>query len=103
MAPQLSEIEVRILGALVEKESTTPEYYPPLFTPLVNGSNQKSNGDPVMTLDEESVRQGLRSLSEQAVVRSAGGYSRVEKFDPRLNELYIFHRHEIAALCVLLL
>src|SRR5882757_11409193 len=103
MAPQLSEIEVRILGALVEKESTTPEYYPLSLNALVNACNQKSNRDPVMTLDEESVRQALRSLSEQALVRSAGGDSRVAKFEHRLNELYNFHRHEIAVLCVLLL
>src|SRR5882762_3974976 len=103
MAPQLSEIEVRVLGALVEKESTTPEYYPLSLNTLVNACNQKSNRDPVMTLDEESVRQALRSLSDQAMVRSAGGDSRVAKFEHRLNELYNFHRHEIAVLCVLLL
>jgi len=103
MAQQLSEIEVRILGALVEKESTTPEYYPLSLNALVNACNQKSNRDPVMTLDEESVRQALRSLSDQALVRSAGGDSRVPKFEHRLNELYNFHRHEIAVLCVLLL
>jgi uncharacterized protein YceH (UPF0502 family) len=99
MAPQLSEVEVRVLGALVEKESTTPEYYPLSLNALANACNQKSNRDPVMTLDEEAVR----SLSEQALVRSAGGDSRVAKFEHRLNELYNFHRHEIAVLCVLLL
>jgi len=103
MAPQLSEIEVRVLGALVEKENTTPEYYPLSLNALVNACNQKSNRDPVMTLDEEAVRQALRSLSDQALVRSAGGDSRVPKFEHRLNELYNFHRHEIAVLCVLLL
>src|SRR5882724_12953557 len=103
MALQFSDIEARVLGALVEKESTTPEYYPLSLNALVNACNQKSNRDPVMTLDEESVRQALRSLSEQALVRSAGGDSRVAKFEHRLNELYNFHRHEIAVLCVLLL
>jgi uncharacterized protein YceH (UPF0502 family) len=103
MALQLSEIEARVLGALVEKESTTPEYYPLSLNALVNACNQKSNRDPVMTLEEESVRHALRSLSEQALVRSAGGDSRVPKFEHRLNELYNFHRHEIAVLCVLLL
>jgi uncharacterized protein len=103
MGPQLSEIEVRVLGALVEKESTTPEYYPLSLNAVVNACNQKSNRDPVMTLDEESVRQALRSLSEQALARSAGGDSRVPKFEHRLNELYNFHRHEIAILCILLL
>jgi len=103
MAPQLSQIEARVLGALVEKETTTPEYYPLSLNALVNACNQKSNRDPVMTLGEEAVRQALRSLSDQAMVRSAGGDSRVAKFEHRLNELYNFHRHEIAVLCVLLL
>jgi uncharacterized protein YceH (UPF0502 family) len=103
MAPQLTEIEVRVLGALVEKETTTPEYYPLSLNALVNACNQKSNRDPVMELEEEAVRKALRSLSDQAMVRSAGGDSRVAKFEHRLNELYNFHRHEIAVLCVLLL
>jgi hypothetical protein len=103
MGLQLSEVEVRVLGALVEKESTTPEYYPLSLNALVNACNQKSNRDPVMTLDEKTVRHALRSLSDQALVRSAGGDSRVAKFEHRLSELYNFHRHEIAVLCVLLL
>jgi uncharacterized protein len=103
MGLQLSEAEVRVLGALVEKESTTPEYYPLSLNALVNACNQKSNREPVMTLDEDTVRQALRSLSDQALVRSAGGDSRVPKYEHRLNELYNFHRHEIAVLCVMLL
>ncbi len=103
MPLQLSDIEARVLGALVEKETTTPEYYPLSLNALVNACNQKSNRDPVMTLGEDPVRQALRSLSDQALVRSAGGDSRVPKFEHRLNELYNFHRHEIAVLCVLLL
>lgn len=103
MGLQLTDTEVRVLGALLEKESTTPEYYPLSLNALVNACNQKSNREPVMTLDEESVRHALRSLSDQALVRSAGGDSRVPKFEHRLNELYNFHRHEIAVLCVLLL
>src|ERR1700693_4112554 len=103
MALELSEVQLRVLGALVEKEATTPEYYPLSLNALVNACNQKSNREPVMSLDEESVRHALRSLSDQALVRSAGGDSRVAKFEHRLNELYNFHRHEIALLCVLLL
>ncbi|HEX8872580.1 MAG TPA: DUF480 domain-containing protein, partial [Candidatus Acidoferrum sp.] len=61
------------------------------------------NRDPVMTLDEDAVRQALRSLTEQALVRAAGGDSRVAKFEERLSELYNFHRHEVAVLCVLFL
>src|SRR5215469_6902941 len=91
MSPELSEVEVRVLGALVEKEVTTPEYYPLSLNALINACNQKSNRDPVMTLDE------------QYIVRSASGDSRVAKFEHRLNEFYNFHRHEIAVLCVLML
>jgi len=103
MTLQLSDVEARVLGALVEKEITTPEYYPLSLNALLNACNQKSNREPVMTLQEDTVRQALRSLSDQALVRSASGDSRVAKFEHRLNEVYNFHRHEIAVLCVLLL
>lgn len=100
---QLNETEVRVLGALVEKEITTPEYYPLSLNALLNACNQKSNREPVMNLDEDGVRQALRSLTEQYLVRSASGDSRVAKYEHRLNETYNFHRHEIAVLCVLML
>lgn len=103
MALELSTIEVRVLGALVEKEITTPEYYPLSVNALMNACNQKSNREPVMTLDEEAIRKALRSLTDQALVRPASEDSRVAKFEHRLNELYNFHRHEIAVLCVLML
>jgi len=70
---------------------------------LVNACNQKSNREPVMNLDEDAVRGALRSLSDQFMARSAGGDSRVAKYEHRVNELFNFHRHEIAVLCVLLL
>src|SRR5215470_8314515 len=100
---RLSAAEARVLGSLLEKEIATPEYYPLSLNALLNACNQKSNREPVMSLDEDAVRHALRSLTEQALVRSAGGDSRVAKFEHRLNELYNFHRHEIAVLCVLLL
>jgi uncharacterized protein len=103
MALELSENEVRVLGALIEKETTTPEYYPLSLNALVNACNQKSNRDPVMTLDEDAVRHALRALTDRAMARSASSDSRVAKFEHRLNELYNFHRHELAVLCVLLL
>jgi uncharacterized protein len=102
MGLELNEGEVRVLGALVEKETTTPEYYPLSLNALVNACNQKSNREPVMTLDEDAVRKALRSLTDQALVRAASG-DRVAKFEHRLNELYNFHRHEMAVLCVLML
>ncbi len=100
---QLTPVEARVLGCLVEKEITTPEYYPLSINALLNACNQKSNRDPVMSLDEDAVRQALRSLSEQFLARSASSESRVAKFEHRLQELFNFHRHEIALLCVLLL
>lgn len=100
---ELSPVEVRVLGALVEKEITTPEYYPLSLNALANACNQKSNREPVMTLDEDTVRKALRTLTDHYFVRSASGDSRVPKFEHRLNELYNFHRHEIAVLCVLML
>lgn len=103
MTFQLTDTEVRALGALIEKEITTPEYYPLSLNALVNACNQKSNRDPVMTLDEDAVRSALRSLADQSLARSAGGDSRVSKYEHRVNELFNFHRHEIAVLCVLLL
>ena len=103
MSMELSDVEVRVLGALVEKEVTTPEYYPLSLNALTNACNQKSNREPVMTLDEDAVRRALRSLTDQYIVRSASGDSRVAKFEHRLNEFYNFHRHEIAVLCVLML
>lgn len=103
MSLELNPVEVRVLGALVEKEITTPEYYPLSLNALMNACNQKSNREPVMTLGEDNVRKALRSLTDQALVRPASGDSRVPKFEHRLNELYNFHRHEIAVLGVLML
>ena len=103
MKMNLDELEIRVLGTLIEKELSTPENYPLSVNTLVSACNQKSNREPVMALSEDEVRQALRSLGEQALARAAGGDSRVAKFEHRLNELYNFHRHEIAVLCVLLL
>jgi uncharacterized protein len=100
----LSDAECRILGSLIEKEITTPEYYPLSLNALMNACNQKSNRDPVMTLDESAVREALHSLSHQSLVRSVSGSdSRVTKYEHRLQEAFNFYRHEIALLCVLLL
>jgi len=100
----LNEVECRVLGALIEKEITTPEYYPLSLNALVNACNQKSNRDPVMNLDEAAVRQALHSLDGQSLVRSVSASdSRVTKYEHRLQETFNFYRHEVAILCVLLL
>lgn len=99
----LSDAEVRVLGCLVEKEITTPEYYPLSLNALVHACNQKSNRDPLMNLDEDAVRQALRTLGEQMLARSAGTDSRVAKYEHRLAETFNFTRLETAILCELLL
>jgi uncharacterized protein YceH (UPF0502 family) len=100
----LNEVECRVLGALIEKEITTPEYYPLSLNALVNACNQKSNRDPVMNLDEATVRRALHSLDGQSLVRYVSASdSRVTKYEHRLQEAFNFYRHEIAILCVLLL
>jgi uncharacterized protein YceH (UPF0502 family) len=99
----LTAAQARVLGSLVEKEGTTPEYYPLSLNALLNACNQKSNRDPVVTLDEDAVRQALHSLNQHGLARSAATDGRVAKFEHRLNEVFNFHRHELALLCVLLL
>src|SRR5467141_1832377 len=66
----LNEVECRVLGSLIEKEITTPEYYPLSLNALLNACNQKSNREPVTNLDEAAVRQALHSLDGQSLVRS---------------------------------
>lgn len=101
---QLSEVAARVLGALVEKEITTPEYYPLSLNALVNACNQKSNREPVMNLDEDAVTAALRSLSDLELAGAANtNDSRVRKYEHRLGEAFNFTRPEIAILCVLLL
>jgi uncharacterized protein YceH (UPF0502 family) len=99
----LSASEARVLGCLVEKEITTPEYYPLSLNALIHACNQKSNRDPLMNLDEDEVRHALRALGEQALARSASGDSRVAKYEHRLSDTFNFTRPETAILCELLL
>jgi uncharacterized protein YceH (UPF0502 family) len=96
--------EARALGALIEKDITTPEYYPLSLNALVNACNQKSNRDPVMQLDENTVRDALAALQDHRLAGPAGGAdSRVAKYEHRTQEVFNFTRAEVAALCVLLL
>jgi uncharacterized protein YceH (UPF0502 family) len=100
----LTEIETRVLGSLIEKDITTPDYYPLSLNALVNACNQKNNREPVMTLDESAVRDALASLQEKRLAGPASGAdSRVTKFEHRLQEVFNFDRREIAVVCVLLL
>jgi len=101
---KLTAAEARVLGALVEKEVTTPDYYPLTLNALLNACNQRSNREPMMNLDEDDVRQALRGLEEKHLAgraRSADG--RVTKYEHWLGEAFNFSRAETALMCVLLL
>jgi uncharacterized protein len=85
MKIQLSPLEARILGALIEKEITTPDQYPLSLNALVNACNQKTNRDPVLSLDESTVQQALDGLSKRHLVLERSGFgSRVVKYRHRL-------------------
>ncbi len=100
----LTQNEARVLGALIEKDITTPEYYPLSLNALVNACNQKSNRDPVMQLDENAVRDALIGLQERRLAGPASGAdSRVTKYEHRTQEVFNFTRAEVAVLCTLLL
>jgi len=88
----------------LEKEITTPDYYPLSLNALVNACNQKSNRDPVMTLEEDSVGNALRTLNDNSLARSVSAAdSRVTKYEHRLQEAFNFDRREAAIFCELLL
>ena len=100
----LTAAQARVLGALIEKAVTTPEYYPLSLNALINACNQRSNREPVMNLDEDDVRQALHGLENKGLagrVRSADG--RVTKYEHWLGEAFNFGRAEEALVCVLLL
>src|ERR1700688_4511400 len=100
----LSDVEVRVLGSLIEKDITTPDYYPLSLNALMNACNQKHNREPVMALSEDAVRAALDSLQGQRLAGPASGAdSRVTKYEHRLQEAFNFDRRETQILCVLLL
>jgi uncharacterized protein YceH (UPF0502 family) len=96
--------EVRVLGALLEKDITTPEYYPLTLNALVNACNQKSSREPIVNYGEEVVTEALASLQYKGLaLRISGAGHRVEKFGHRLGEKLNLGRREMALLCVLML
>jgi uncharacterized protein YceH (UPF0502 family) len=100
----LNQVETRVLGSLIEKDITTPDYYPLSLNALINACNQKNNRDPVMTLDEDAVRQALDTLQANRLAGpTSSADSRVTKYEHRLQEVFNFTRGETAVLCVLLL
>lgn len=100
----LTANEARVLGCLIEKDITTPDNYPLSLNSLVNACNQKSNRDPVMTLDEDSVLSALDGLNQQHLAGTAGGAdSRVTKYEHRVYDALKLGRREIAIICELLI
>lgn len=99
---ELNVVEARVLGSLMEKEITTPEYYPLSLNALVNACNQKSSRDPVMELGEADVRTALFDLEGLGLVRTLAD-TRVSKFENRTRDGLNLRRDEFAVICLLLL
>jgi uncharacterized protein YceH (UPF0502 family) len=98
----LNEIEARVVGVLIEKEITTPEYYPLSLNATLNACNQKSSREPVMELVEADVRTALFELDQMGLVRTIAD-GRVSKFEHRVRDVLNLRRDEVAAICLLLL
>ncbi|MDP9161028.1 MAG: YceH family protein [Acidobacteriota bacterium] len=104
MTIHLNDAETRVLGSLIEKDITTPDYYPLSLNALVNACNQKNNRDPVTTLDADVVRDALDTLHDKNLAGpTSSADSRVTKYEHRMQEAFNFTRGETAILCVLLL
>jgi uncharacterized protein YceH (UPF0502 family) len=104
MSENLTEIEARIVGALVEKQLTTPEYYPLTLNALIAACNQKTNREPVVAFSEETVTQALENLRDKNIVYVFyGSTSRVPKYKHMLPQVYELEPPEVAIICVLML
>lgn len=102
--PLLNEFETRVLGSLIEKEITTPEYYPQSLNALTNACNQINNRDPVVAFSEQQVLRAVESLRDKRLASAiSGGDSRVVKYGHKTAATLELQRPEIAVLCVLLL
>lgn len=100
----LNAIEVRVLGSLIEKQITTPEYYPLSLNALVNACNQKSNRDPVVAFDDVTVARAIETLREKGFGRMVtGGDNRVPKYKQIADQVLNLASDQLAALCVLML
>jgi uncharacterized protein YceH (UPF0502 family) len=100
---KLDAAELRVLGALMEKEATTPDYYPMSLNALVNACNQKSNREPVVNFDDETVETALHELRAKGLASRISGDSRVPKHEQRFVEKFNLGRREAAVMCVLML
>jgi uncharacterized protein YceH (UPF0502 family) len=100
---QLDPHSLRVLGALMEKEMTTPDAYPLTVNSLIAASNQRSSRDPVMELSEDEVRDALGTLEENELVVQARDTGRVPKYEHRIRTVLNLRRDETAVICLLLL
>src|SRR5688572_32093854 len=104
MVEILNETEARVIGSLVEKQLTTPEYYPLTLNALVNACNQKNNREPVVSYDESTVTNTLERLRDRNLVYVFyGSTSRVPKYKHMLPSVYELEPPEVAVICVMLL
>jgi uncharacterized protein YceH (UPF0502 family) len=100
----LSPVECRVLGSLLEKERLTPENYPLSLNTLTAACNQSTSRDPVTSYDDKTIDEAIQSLRERRLVTMVvGAGARVQKFKHRLGEHYKLEEKEVAILCVLLL
>lgn len=104
MSDPLTDVDVRVLGSLIEKEQTTPEYYPLSLNALVTACNQSSNRDPVVKYDEGTVSRSIDALRQRGMVRAVKGIdARVSKYSHRIEDVLNLNIQELAILCVLFL
>ena len=104
MATILTDIETRVLGSLVEKQVTTPEYYPLTLNALTAACNQKNNRNPVTSYSEDQVSQAIESLREKNLTYVFyGSTSRVPKYKHVALEVLHLNSAELALMCVLML
>lgn len=102
MQHNFDDIELRVLGCLMEKELATPEYYPLSLNALTNACNQKTNRAPVLSLDEQTVRSAVQSLKERRIVYQSDA-NRVPKYWQAFSKEHDLGNRESALLAVLLL
>jgi uncharacterized protein YceH (UPF0502 family) len=98
----LNEIEIRVLGSLMEKALSTPDYYPLSLNALTNACNQKSSRDPVSSYDESTVESAADGLAQKGLLNKSN-VGRVPKYEERFSQKFNFVPRETAAMCVLLL
>lgn len=102
--PTLTAPEIRVLGSLIEKQVTTPEYYPLTLNSLTNACNQLTNRDPVVEFDETLVVRAIDGLRDKRLTTLfTGAESRVAKYKHTLSDAVLLTPAELALLCVLML